>query len=315
MNAPDDVFVGISIAGSELTTVEMRPQEEPPLITAMDRVSLASSIELSTLRDGGAKDALVAALQAVLRSEGKPTRAAVAINDRLAFIKCLPVDRGLGKDELAEHVRWEVEQLLVARGNEYVVDSSCVPVVDEAHDRLVLVAIRKPIIELLKQVAQEAGVRLAAVDLDLFAGLRAAVYNHQLVQANATGLLRLSPFGATLMVLRRGELYDMCEAPLPSGGESDPGTWDDTRARELWEELRRRSGNGQIDRLLVYGAPVPVAFVAKLRPQCAVPVNVIDPIKRLQLAPALGGTEAPFSGASLVAAIGAALRSVPRSRG
>ncbi len=314
MNGSDDVFWGVTIAGSEVIAVGMRAQQ-PPLITEVGRATLARPFDSSTVRDAGVKEALVEAILRLPQEGGRPRRVALAISDRLAVVKCLPIDRGLQKEEIADHVRWEVEQLVAASGQEYVVDSSYVAMADGTHDRLVVVAIRRPIIDTLKQVGQQAGLRLAAVDLDLFAALRAIVHNHQLAQSKTTGVLRLSSTAATLVLLHSGELYEVCEMALPAGGEAELTSWDEPRAPDLWEELQRRGGNGTIERLLVYGSPAPQAFVDKLRPQCTVPVELANPVQRLQLAPGVGTTGTLLSGANFVAAVGEALRGVPRAHG
>ncbi|MBC7185822.1 MAG: pilus assembly protein PilM [Calditrichaeota bacterium] len=308
MNEQEETFLGVSIGSTKLAAVELRPAEGTrAVVTGLRCLRLDRELDFSPDHED-APAALAAAMSRLTEGRTGTPRVALAISDRLALVKCMPVDRGMEKEALAEHMRWEVEQLLVAGRDEYRVDSSHVAMPGGGQDRLVVVAIRKPIIEFLKSASQRAGLRLVAIDLDLFAGVRAVTHNHQLGPGSTTAVLRLLPEVATVAYLRDGEFFDLEETALPERGPRD-----ESFARELWEGLERKSGNGKVERLLVYGtgceelAPV-------LQRHCAFPVEVVNPFQRLELLPEVAGARPEVGGNELVAATGAALRGVPRSR-
>ncbi|MCR4440189.1 MAG: pilus assembly protein PilM [bacterium] len=312
MNGQEEAFLGVSIGSTTLAAVELRTTGTRTVVTRLRSLRLDRELAFS-LEDEDGQASLASAMSSVIEGRTEVPRVALAISDRLALVKCVPVDRGMEKEEVAEHVRWEVEQLVVASREEYRVDSSYVAMPDGGQDRLVVVAIRKPIIEFLKGASQRAGLRLVAIDLDLFAGVRAVTHNHQLRPGSTTAVLRLLPEVATIAFLRDGEFFDEGETALPDRGALELGARDQSFARELWEGLERRSGSGKVERVLVYGTACE-ELAPVLQQRCALPVEVVNPFQRLELSPEVAGVRPKVGDYELVAATGAALRGVPRSR-
>lgn len=313
MNEQEETFLGVSIGSTKLAAVELRPAEgSRAVVTRLRSLRLDRELDFS-LDHEDAQASLAAAMGRLTEGRAGTPRVALAISDRLALVKYVPVDRGMEKEELAEHVRWEVEQLVVAGRDEYRVDSSYVAMPGGGQDRLVVVAIRKPIIEFLKSASRRAGLRLVAIDLDLFAGVRAVTHNYQLRPNSTTAVLRLLPEAATVAYLRDGEFFDLEESALPERGALALGARNESFARELWEGLERKSGNGKVERLLVYGTGCE-ELASVLQRHCTFPVEVVNPFQRLELSPEVAGARPEVGGNELVAATGAALRGVPRSR-
>lgn len=313
VNGQQEAFLGVSLAGRSLVAVELQPAGDRPMVNRVTSLHLEGGFGFSIIGENGAQESLVSAMHTLAEGHREAPRVALAISDRLALVKCLPVDRGMSKEELADQVRWEVEQLLVADKDDYRVDASYVALQEGAQDRLVVVAIRKPLIELLKSVAQRAGVRLAAIDLDVFAGVRAVTHSHQLGPGSTAAVLRLLPPVASLAVLRDGELCELQEAPLPTRDELGPHSWDDSFARDLAEWLVRQNGSVRLGRLLLYGASSE-ELSPLLRQRCSMPVEVVNAFRRLQLSAEVARACPSAAGHELVAATGAALRGVARAR-
>ncbi len=311
MNGQQQAFVGVSLAGHSLVAVELQPAGDRPMVSRVTSLSLEKGFDFSMVGENDAQESMVSAMRTLAEGHRAAPGIAVAISDRLALVKCLPVDRGMSKEELADQMRWEVDQLLVADRNDYRVDSSYVALQDGAQDRLVVVAIRKALIELLKSVAQRAGVRLAAIDLDVFAGVRAVTHNHDLGTGSTAAVLRLSPPVASLAVLRGGELWELQEAPLPERDEVAPGSWDESLARDLADWLERQNGGTRLGRLLLYGTSSE-ELSPLLRQRCSMPVDVVNAFQRLQVSAEVARACPSAAGHELVAAIGAALRGVAR---
>jgi Tfp pilus assembly PilM family ATPase len=311
VNGQEEAFVGVAIVGRSLVAVEVQPDGDKPMVNRLTTLHLERGLDFSTISENGAREALVSALKTLTEGHSGSLRAALAISDRLALVKCLPVDRGMSKEELADQVRWEVDHLLVADRNDYRVDSSYVALGQGSQDRLVVVAIRKAFVELIKEVAQKAGLRLTALDLDVFAGVRAVRHNHQLARGSTAAVLRLLPTVASLALLREGELCELQELPLPESSELAANRWDDSLARELGQWLERQNGNGQPERLLLYGA-FPEGFAALVRQHCPMHVEVVNAFQRLGLSPEVARAHPPAAGHEVVAATGAALRGVAR---
>ena len=116
-------------------------------------------------------------------------QAAFSLDSRMVLIKKLPVDNKLDADEIEPQINWEVKQFAISPVSEYIVDYEPLKSngTDASQDMLVVV-VRKKIIEFLKEIFKHTDLQLKVIDVDIFSAHRALQLNYDYNNVAKIGL-------------------------------------------------------------------------------------------------------------------------------
>jgi Tfp pilus assembly PilM family ATPase len=217
--------------------------------------------------------------------------AAFSLDSSMVLIKRIPVDAMLDPKELEDHVFWEVRQFSISPLKEYIVDFESLnsETADQKPGFILVVVVRKKIVEFLKQVFKHTGLNLKVVDVDIFSAQRALQLNYDYNQSNRIGLIDLEEKKVNFCILEGRNYYFSQEVPFPAVG-NDNDKWDDSATRLISKELRRivldnQLGNGVEDlkEIFLYGEAVEDKVLEGLQNSYDVRIDRANPFKKIKL--------------------------------
>lgn len=140
-----------------------------------------------------------------LIERAKPKNRAVctAISGTALIIKKMTLESVQAKD-LEEQVFWEAEQYLPFDVSEVVLDYQVLSKTKENKTEVLLVAVKKSVLDSYMSVVEEAGLKPKIVDTDFFAIQNAYELNYPQSPNEATALIDIGASGMKLCIVHRG---------------------------------------------------------------------------------------------------------------
>jgi type IV pilus assembly protein PilM len=288
---------------------------------------------------------VVETVQNLLEKTGiKQRNVAIAIAGRGVIVKRITMDRLESKDA-REAIHWEAEQHVPYDINDVSLDFEILEMdAGPKQMQVLLVAAKKDLVTTHADLVKEAGLHPSVIDVNSFAVQNAAELNYEFPADEVVVLVNVGAELTNINIVRRGiPLYTQ---DLSIGGNSfienvqkryqisreeavqvcrteEADAMLDTTpavkafADELGVGIERSLGylksNGEaerIDRILLSGGGARILGLAQsLAERQRVPVDLVDPLRKVDFAPDLFGSDDPRQiGPQLTVAIGLALR-------
>lgn len=223
--------------------------------------------------------------------EFQASDAAFSLDSSMVLIKKVPIDATLDRKEWQDHIFWEVRQFSISPLREYIIDFESLNI-DAAERNLsymLVVVVRKKIVEFIKQVFKHTNLKLKVIDVDIFSAQRALQLNYDYNHSNKIGLLDLEEKKFNFCVLEGRNYYLSQEVPFPSSN-NHTDNWGDSAARLISKELRRIIQDNQLGKgvedlkeIYLYGEAVEDQVLEGLQNSYDVRIDRANPFKKVKL--------------------------------
>lgn len=335
--------VGLDIGSSAIKVVEL---ESKAGVTRLVHFGIADLVP-EAIVEGEVMDRqlVVDTIQNLLERTGvRQRRVAAGISGRGVIVKKITMDR-LDPKDAREAIHWEAEQYVPYDIHDVSLDFEILDVdVGPKQMQVLLVAAKKDLVNTQTDLIREAGLQPSVIDVNSFAVQNAAELNYDFVQEETVALLNVGAELTSVNIVRGGiPLYtqdlmmggnsfmesiqkrfqvnreeaisaarggaggsalDIATVVAEFGGELGVGIERSIATLRSSEEAER------IDRILLSGGGARISGLPQaLAQRQKVPVDVVDPLRRITYAPEAFGSEDPkTAGAQLTVSVGLALR-------
>jgi type IV pilus assembly protein PilM len=213
----DDGYVALDIGSSSIKMVEVEVEKNGyRLLNVGIQPIPAQAIQNNMVAD---KEAVVKAIHSLVRNHGvKATQVVAAVPGRLAIIKKIQLP-AQSEQELDANVEFQASQLIPDNLENVNLDYQALDYVDNSDKMdVLLVAVKKDIINSYIQAIKEAELVPAIVDVDYFAMENMFEVNYELETSGVVGLVHIGARYTSINVLKHG--VSEFTGDLPVGGES-----------------------------------------------------------------------------------------------
>ena len=237
--------------------------------------------------------------QFVATSKSNVDHLRLAVDSSLMFINTIPVATSASRAQIEEHIQWELEKYFpdVPRGS-FISDMHVLTQKDgQVHDEILMVAIRRDLIQKLRHSSTRLKMPLDLVDVDHFSADTALRANYPETANKYVALICTKPRHLDVSLIRYNDLesYSTLVVETP----------DDVVAciRDLSRNTRGLSS------ITVYGTHLDRTLLMRMRNASSLPIEALNPFRTIDIVYSVRGnsdlTLAPYR---FAAAVGAALR-------
>jgi type IV pilus assembly protein PilM len=334
--------VGLDIGSSSIKVVEIvQDRSGDHLVNYGISEPLSEAIVDGEIMD---RQLVHEAITNLLESRQIKTKSVVtAVSGRAVIVKKILMDR-LSEEDAKEAIQWEAEQHVPYDINDVSLDFQILnPNVDQKKMQVLLVAAKKDMIQSHAEIIREAGLQPSIIDVDSFAiqnaveanydiganevlaliNIGAEITNVNIVQNQVPHFTKDLSVGSNSFVEGIQRRYNVSQADalnaLRGRGDTpiDVAPIVQATCEDLSVQLDRAiaflksAGDAErVDRIMLSGGSARVPGLADfLRQRHQVPVEIVNPIQKIQFDPGLFQGESAESVAPvLTVAIGLALR-------
>ena len=334
--------VGLDIGSSSIKVVEMEPAGETHRLKDFGVAELLPE----AIVDGEIMDRqlVVETIQNLFEQKRLRSRNIVsAVSGRAVIVKKILMDR-LAEEDAREAIHWEAEQHVPYDINDVSLDFQILD--EEANPKqmqVLLVAAKRDMLNAHADLVREAGLSPVVIDVDSFAVQNAILANYDFTPEEVVALVNIGAEITNINIIQGGIPHftqdlslggntfveavmkkhnvSHAEALAAIRGQEAPAFDLKAVVEEVCEDLAtaiersivylKTSGDTErITRLMLSGGGVRIpGIVDFLARRHQVPVEIADPLRRIQYNPALFGDADPAPvGPSLTVGIGLALR-------
>jgi len=215
---------------------------------------------------------------------------AFSLDSRMVLIKKLPVDSQLDVDKIAPQLNWEVEQFAISPVKEYIVDYE--PLKSNgtsANQDMLVVVVRKRIIEFLKEIFKNTDLHLKVIDVDIFSAHRALQLNYDYSNIEKIGLIDVGERNIHFSILKERKYFLSQDVSFPAIAKNQEDRLDST-TRLISKELRRILLDHQLgekvedlNEIFLYGESVEDGILEGLQNKYDVRIERADPFRKIKL--------------------------------
>ncbi len=243
---------------------------------------------------------------------------AFSLDSRMVLVKKIPIDRELAPAEVEQQVNWEVRQFTISPVDEYIVDYERLfsqgPT--GAEDYILVVTVRKQIVDYVRRIFRHTDLRLKVVDVDIFSAQRALQLNYDCGEHDRIALVDVSTTKVNLAILEGKTYFLSQEFGLPQNS-LDADSRKDTATRLISKELRRLMLDYQLGKsvedlneLYLYGEGVDDGLLETLQNTYNVRIDRANPFRRVKLPSELKAEYGEKRPERFMVAVGVAIRGV-----
>jgi Tfp pilus assembly PilM family ATPase len=243
--------------------------------------------------------------------------AAFSLDSSMVLIKRLPVDAALERRELEDHIFWEVRQFSISPLKEYIIDFESLNngLAESKVGYMLVVVVRKKIVEFVKQIFKHTELQLKFIDVDIFSAQRALQLNYDYNHSNKIGLIELDEKKVNFCILEGRNYCLSQEVAFPANNH--PDNWDDSATRLISKELRRIILDNQLGRgiedlkeIFLYGEAVEDKVLEGLQNSYDVRIDRANPFKKVKLMASARDELNRERAERFMVSVGAALRGI-----
>ena len=233
--------LGMSFLCNKVRLAEAESSEGQVQINRVAYGQLDVAFDFSAIRGGSLTNKFSDFINARLaEGEFQARKTIVSLDNALVLVKKIPIDSDFSDEDITSQVGWEVEQMLLSPKEQFITAHQSLLSTSTAAEEVVIVAVRKTVIDYLRKIFAATDLRLVAVDINLFSAARALKASHNLEELENVGLIELGEVAINFSILRGGEYYlsqevaypiGRGEAGLPTGEPTAVGLSDRSRSR------------------------------------------------------------------------------------
>lgn len=223
---------------------------------------------------------------------------AFGLNSKMVVVQTIPTDGALSTAELNQHSLWELSQYtLVKNPNAFSVSALVLDTNEETQvNTTVIVAVRKIFLNFLANVCRQLNGNLNIVDVDQFGAENALLANYPELVEQRTLLVGADENSFDASVVANGETKSI--VTLEWSSENDMA--------QLAEHVKQAN----VEAVYFHGRIVSTAMVESLKHFVPIPVEIMDPFRKVVLPRSLRNyDEIENRKQEYASAIGLALRS------
>jgi len=173
---------GVSFHGGKIQAAAIEEQSIDSILQSVREIDYDlpndAWMNPSQIPDATAK--ITDALSSAFDTQTVPQRISVALPSEAALVLTAPIDSTLEPRDLREHIDWELSNYHKGQGSQELV--SCHVSLEKFGDKqtteILIVAIRRSILQLLRTACERLGTQLHIVDIDHFCVESVLVRNH-----------------------------------------------------------------------------------------------------------------------------------------
>ena len=268
--------IALILEQSQVTAVEIAQSPKGNTLTAAG--SFFSSINFDdqdTFSQPGASQRereFAQELQTFFKNIGSGSRTfAFGLNSKMIVVQSIPTDASLSESELDQHSLWELSQYaLVKNTSAFNVSSLVLDSNDEMQvNTTAVVAVRKIFLNFLANVCKHLSGNLNIVDVDHFGAENALLYNYPELTSNR--------------VLLAGVDENSFDASVIANGQTRSFITMEWTTENDMAQLAEYVKGLNVEMVFFHGRIVSPALVASLKQLVSIPVEIMQPFKRVSL--------------------------------
>lgn len=193
------------------------------------------------------------------------------LNSKMIVVQTIPTDGSLAESELDQHALWELSQYaLVKNPNAFSVSAMVLDANTETQvNTTVIVAVRKMFVNFLASACKGVNGNLNIIDVDHFGAENALAYNYPEIATTRTLLVGADENSFDASVLIHGETKSL--VTMEWSTENDMA--------QLAEYVK----HADVQSVYFHGRIVSSAMVASLKQFVSIPVEIMNPFKKVAL--------------------------------
>lgn len=292
----DESTVGLSFGENKFLLVEIEHSQEICQVNQITQKPLPVNLDFLAVEDVQNIPRIAEPINEVvaeLNLKGK--RTALSLNNALVMIKKVPVDEDLDERELRGQIRWEAEQHVLSSMDDYILDyQRLFPISPMTKPEVLMVLVRKKIIDFLRELFQATSLDLRWIDVDIFAAHRALEVNYDLRGEDKIAMVEVGKRGLCFTLLMENEFFLTHSLAFAEGEEEEfyPPISNENASKLIAKELRRlildnRLGQTieDLDWVFLYGDRVDKEIAVTLQSIYPITIEVANPFRRLRMSP------------------------------
>ena len=297
--SPQDLIVGLSISGGGIQAVELDRSGPTTTLLSIDEWE-------NTLR-GGSSNGTGDGLNEFQRLFAKfirdnrirANRLSISLDTAMLFLNSMPIDQGLTRSEINDHVKWELSQYFPgANSADFITDVHILT--ERANDpfnEALSVSVRRHDALMIQKAAAAAGMELSIVDADHFAADTALRINYPDTYRKYIALVGVKEDRLDISLMRNGSLESYRYLIVQSNQEIIQGI-----------ALLARKTPG-IYSMTVYGPYLDRDLLTQIRRGSPILVEALNPLRHVNVSDSLRlADHLTVPSYRFAAAVGVALR-------
>ncbi|MCA9731445.1 MAG: pilus assembly protein PilM [Deferribacteres bacterium] len=286
----EDGLVGISISGTQLRMAEVVDRVAKKHISRVASGQLKASFTSESISKRENIASLANSINNLYDANGfESSKASFSLNSQNVLIRKIPIDFPLDDANLKEHVMWEASQVLISPPNDYIIDYDVQSESSENENVVILVAVRKSIVNYLKEVFAATKLQLQGIDVDVFAAQRVVENTYDLSYDSKVSLVDLHPSKIQISVLHNGFFLEQ-EIAYNSDLPKDKAEKTEFLSRIISKEMRRiildnKLGKSvdDMEEIFIYGDNVDESIIEALVKAHDVNLHRVNPFDKITL--------------------------------
>ena len=312
----EEGLVGISICGNQLRMAEVVARSGNKNISRVASGEITIPFEFDNIRKRENIASIAREINNLYEAGGfESTRASFSLDSEKVLIRKIPVDFPVDATDMREHALWEASQVMINPLEDYIVDFHVQDAIGNENERiLVLVVVRKAIIDYLKEVFASTNLHLRGVDVDIFAAQRVVENTYDITDEAKVALIDIRDKSVQFSILHHGFFL---EQTMELGAEipADKGEKNGFLSRMISKEMRRlildnKLGKSMDDmqEVFVYGEEVDENIIETLVSDHDVNLHRVNPFERITLEKAPVDPDVTKHPEAYVASVGTAIK-------
>lgn len=314
----EEGLIGISIRENQLRMTEALTQGNQTRVVRVARGVTRFPFAFSILADRANIKSLAEDINRLYETTGfKSSYASLCLDSEKVLIKKIPVDSTLKDSEIKEHVYWEISQFMINPIESFVVDYEVLILPEHVapENFVIVVVVRKALVDFLKEVFAATDLHLKAVDIDVFSAQRVLQETFTFSPESKVALVDIRKKNLQFSVLYQGfYLLQEVNYPLDEGFDVIANR-DEHLARIISKELRRiildhKLGKSVEDMqdIFLYGDGVENSIIEILSQAHNVNLQRINPFDKIPLSETPTDPEVSNNPEAYVTSVGVAIK-------
>lgn len=313
----EEGLVGISICGNQLRMAEVVARSGNKNISKVASCELKVPYAYDDIRKRENITAIAREIDNLYESGGfESNRASFSLDSEKVLIRKIPVDFPVDATDMRDHALWEASQVLINPLEDYIVDfhvqkdSSG----DENERIIVLVIVRKSIVDYLREIFASTKLHLRGVDVDIFAAQRVVENTYEFTEDSKVAMIDIRDKGVQFSILHYGFFLEQA-VELSTNIPEEKSERNEFLSRMISKEMRRlildnKLGKSMDDmqEVFVYGEGVDADIIETLVSEHDVNLHRVNPFERITLEKAPVDPDVTKHPEAYVASVGTAIK-------
>jgi Tfp pilus assembly PilM family ATPase len=297
-NVPtQDSILGLSISGGSIQAVELERAGSDTTLLAIDEWE--NTFPLGSTNGAGMAEFHHAFGRFVHENKINTQRVSIALDTSMLFLNSLPLEPGLTRSEISDHVKWELSQYFPdSDASEFITDVHVLrEKTDGRYNEALSVSVKRHDAAMIQKALTSLGLELNIVDADHFAADTALRINYPDTYRKYIALVGIKENRLDISLMRNGSLETYKYVLVTSNAEI---------IQSIAVLARRTPG---IYSITAYGPYLDRELLTHIRRGSPVLVEALNPLRHINVADSLRLAEhLSVPSYRFAAAVGVALR-------